>query len=754
MKKMTYILNMVVFAIISQFAFAESPDWEDCPACYEFTATISGAIILNDGEQMGDDGDIFAAFDDDGNVRGIALQLSPPFGPYQGTPVFEMQMRSNSEGDHLTFKYYDASEDAVLDISEDYTFVINDIIGDVTDPWILNIGVPDLGCPECTDDDAGVAPFTCASAIASFGCDFAWGDTTIGEACPVSCGNCPEEDVCGVCEGDGSSCLDCEGTPNGDAELDECGVCGGSGIADGACDCDGNVDAGCGCGETGPSGCDETCGSTLEFDECGVCGGDDSTCLELLPVQFIGNYNGGAMKLIHNDGTMDVLDLFYDGMDLVVRDTDNNINYSTQVSGDPWCCNYSATNVPIDPDDFSIWNANGEVYKVISDGEEIIDYCLDLHEGANLISFYGLPEDASITNMMSSIEGIATGVIGEGVAANYNESLGWMGSIDTMSPVSGYWVIVNDVSSLCIDDAVPSDTAIEYNLHEGANLISFPGEGSVLIGPGLPDEIEGSVSGIIGEGIAANNMNGVWMGSLFAFEGGKGYWMNTTEDISFAFDVSTMSRVKNDAVIGLTVPEGEEVYQSTQQVFYFIEDITLDGLPIADGDWIFAYNGKILVGARQWKGPFTDVPAMGDDGAIKTSGYSKNGSTLTFKVRQEDSGTIYQIMDSLPDWGNMTISTMGRLIAKEMPEEIMIDAAYPNPFNPVTHISFGIDRDSYVQVKIYDIIGKEIATLANGTYLSGYHNLTWNADNFASGMYFVRLEANNYVQTQKLLLLK
>ena len=45
-------------------------------------------------------------------------------------------------------------------------------------------------------------------------------------------------------------------------------------VADGECDCDGNVDLGCGCGEVGPSGCDETCGSTLEFDECGICGGD------------------------------------------------------------------------------------------------------------------------------------------------------------------------------------------------------------------------------------------------------------------------------------------------------------------------------------------------------------------------------------------------------------------------------------------------------------------------------------------------
>ena len=198
MKTMTYILNLTLLVVCTQFAFAadnadtngkqmyvsfedaqaalpdkeyaqdqshgdsngsrSAPDWEDCPACYEFTATISGAVILNEGVQMGDDGDLFAAFDDDGNNRGIALMLSPPFGPYQGTPVFEMQMRSNAGGDHLTFKYYDASEDAVLDISEDYTFVINDIIGDVTDPWIMNIGVPDLSCPECTDDDAALAP--------------------------------------------------------------------------------------------------------------------------------------------------------------------------------------------------------------------------------------------------------------------------------------------------------------------------------------------------------------------------------------------------------------------------------------------------------------------------------------------------------------------------------------------------------------------------------------------------------------------
>ena len=57
------------------------------------------------------------------------------------------------------------------------------------------------------------------------------------------------------------------------AGYDECGVCGGDGIADGTCDCAGNIDLGCGCGAAGPSGCDNACGSTLENDECDECGG-------------------------------------------------------------------------------------------------------------------------------------------------------------------------------------------------------------------------------------------------------------------------------------------------------------------------------------------------------------------------------------------------------------------------------------------------------------------------------------------------
>ena len=117
--------------------------------------------------------------------------------------------------------------------------------------------------------------------------------------CNGECGGMAELDVCGVCGGNIESeenCLECQYAIQSlgcDGEcsqspiiLDECGVCGGSGIPDGDCDCDGTVDLGCGCGEDGPSGCDNECGSTLEYDACGVCDGYGSTCEGLWNVYY------------------------------------------------------------------------------------------------------------------------------------------------------------------------------------------------------------------------------------------------------------------------------------------------------------------------------------------------------------------------------------------------------------------------------------------------------------------------------------
>jgi hypothetical protein len=79
---------------------------------------------------------------------------------------------------------------------------------------------------------------------------------------------------------------------------------------------------------------------------------------------------------------------------------------------------------------------------------------------------------------------------------------------------------------------------------------------------------------------------------------------------------------------------------------------------------------------------------------------------------------------------------------------------YPNPFNPSTTIRYDLPKDTRVALKIYDGLGREVATLVDERESAGFKAAQWNATGFASGVYFYRLEAGNFVSVKKLLLLK
>lgn len=79
---------------------------------------------------------------------------------------------------------------------------------------------------------------------------------------------------------------------------------------------------------------------------------------------------------------------------------------------------------------------------------------------------------------------------------------------------------------------------------------------------------------------------------------------------------------------------------------------------------------------------------------------------------------------------------------------------YPNPFNPTTTISFQLPEAGKVALKVYNILGKEVATLINGNKDAGKHSITFDASALSSGVYFYKLEANNFVSTKKLILMK
>jgi Secretion system C-terminal sorting domain len=88
------------------------------------------------------------------------------------------------------------------------------------------------------------------------------------------------------------------------------------------------------------------------------------------------------------------------------------------------------------------------------------------------------------------------------------------------------------------------------------------------------------------------------------------------------------------------------------------------------------------------------------------------------------------------------------------PLTYQLEQNYPNPFNPSTTFRYSIPTQSKVVMKVYDILGNEIATLMDEEKPVGTYELTWNAANLSSGIYFYQLKAGNYVETKKMILLK
>ena len=88
------------------------------------------------------------------------------------------------------------------------------------------------------------------------------------------------------------------------------------------------------------------------------------------------------------------------------------------------------------------------------------------------------------------------------------------------------------------------------------------------------------------------------------------------------------------------------------------------------------------------------------------------------------------------------------------PEDFTLYQNYPNPFNPVTNLGFGISELGFVTLKVYDVLGNEVAVLVNENKAPGYYNIQFDGSNLSSGVYYYRLESKGFVQTKRMMLLK
>jgi hypothetical protein len=89
-----------------------------------------------------------------------------------------------------------------------------------------------------------------------------------------------------------------------------------------------------------------------------------------------------------------------------------------------------------------------------------------------------------------------------------------------------------------------------------------------------------------------------------------------------------------------------------------------------------------------------------------------------------------------------------------LPTEFALGQNYPNPFNPNTNIKYQIPSTNQVTLRVFDLLGREVATLVNDVKEPGAYTVRLDATGFASGVYFYRLKAGDFVQTKRMLLMR
>jgi hypothetical protein len=126
----------------------------------------------------------------------------------------------------------------------------------------------------------------------------------------------------------------------------------------------------------------------------------------------------------------------------------------------------------------------------------------------------------------------------------------------------------------------------------------------------------------------------------------------------------------------------------------------------------------------------------------------------------------YSFRDEMPTGGNKFLYRLKQIDndgsfeysdvveVEVIPDHYELSQNYPNPFNPSTTIQFSLPKQSQLRINLYNMLGEQVATIAEGMYETGYHKIKFSANYLPSGTYVYRIESNNFVQTKKMILIK
>jgi len=306
-------------------------------------------------------------------------------------------------------------------------------------------------------------------------------------------------------------------------------------------------------------------------------------------------------------------------------------------------------------------------------------------------------------------------------------------------------------------------TRPNYTLHQSGGLAMYDGKTWTVY-----DSTNTAMTSNYIEAIVVDNNNHIWVGTknypATDLDGGLVEYDGTNWTVQI--NGANKHSVGNAEILALAVDKNNNIYAGSDGTYLHIFDGTnWTGMLIPDPNGSNSTNpiNDIYIDSKNhiWT---LATQVLAEYNGSQWTEYTTTNSPLTAyfedgnKIIEGPNGYMWASSSDglykIP--GDTTIFTANQkdLANLQIPQKISLDQNYPNPFNPSTNISFSLPKAMKVHLMIYDILGRQVADLTSSKISAGIHNITWNASNNASGIYFYRLITPNNIITKKMILLK
>jgi len=400
------------------------------------------------------------------------------------------------------------------------------------------------------------------------------------------------------------------------------------------------------------------------------------------------------------------------------------------------------------------------------DGEFIIEVTLDvsggrrevnmrLNEGWNQVSINVLPDDLDVPAILAPlVEDDLVILAKDGQGRFFLPEAGFC-NIPNWNVVEGYQIAVTEDCELTVTgDIVPFDTPID--LLEGWNL------GAYL--PVVPVDAIAALSGIRDQLIIAKDGLGQFYVTEFGFSNMgnlvelQGYQYNVSEDVQLVYQIDG----DNEGVLAFPQEPEHYVLNPPNSVKTAISSVNMSvlilGEPLLSGFEIAAVSesGQLIGSGCIGNDGRCGLAVWGDELTTRHVEGAVEGEKISFKLWN---GVQEQDITFNPIRGESTWSedgfTAGNLqLQANQPVEFGVYKCYPNPANGPVRLVFGMPEDGFVSASLFDLGGRQVATLLNGNAKAGYNDLTWNTTDVSSGVYIIKFRMSGKVRSSKIVVLK